>query len=177
MRLRRHNSGSSLLEFVFVGIPLIFVLISIFEVSRGMWIYSTLSHGVKMATRFAVVHGNNCTVTPNSCAVTMSQVCQVLATNTPGLLPTEVVNVRLQSFFVVSPAQDVNHATLTACTSGGATNFPAGDEGGSDKGGEVRISASYQFRSAIAMFWPGSGPGQNFGTLFLPAAAREQVRY
>lgn len=177
MRLRRHNSGSSMLEFVFVGIPLMFILISIFEVSRGMWIFATLSHGVKEATRFAITRGNNCNVLPNSCTVTMTQICNVLATNTPGLLPDDVVNVRFESFFVVNGVRDVSHATLSACNSGGSAVFPAGDQGGSDKGGEVRISASYRFNSAIAMFWPGAGPGRNFGTLFLPAAAREQVRY
>ena len=67
------------MEFTFVGIPIIFVLISIFEVSRGMWIYHTLAYSVKVGVRYASVHGINCigsTVNstlqnPNDCAVNM----------------------------------------------------------------------------------------------------------
>ena len=39
---RSRCGGQSLVEFTLVGIPLIFVLISVFEISRGMWMYHTL---------------------------------------------------------------------------------------------------------------------------------------
>jgi Flp pilus assembly protein TadG len=41
-RRKRTRRGSSILEFVLVGIPIIFVLISLFEISRGMWTYHTM---------------------------------------------------------------------------------------------------------------------------------------
>ena len=57
---RRSRAGQAMVEFTFVGIPLMFTLISIFEVSRGMWIYHTLAYSVKNGVRFASVHGINC---------------------------------------------------------------------------------------------------------------------
>ena len=46
-RRRKSQRGGSLIEFTFVGIPLMFVLISIFEASRGMWTYNLLAHAIK----------------------------------------------------------------------------------------------------------------------------------
>src|SRR4051812_12070981 len=66
--------GQSLIEFTFVGIPIMFVLISVFEVSRGMWIYHTLAHAVREGVRYASVHGYNCTQNGNTCAVNMGPV-------------------------------------------------------------------------------------------------------
>ena len=60
--------GNTIVEFTLVGIPLIFVLISIAEISRAMWAYTTVAHAVREGTRFAIVHGHNCEVAPNTCA-------------------------------------------------------------------------------------------------------------
>ena len=78
-RNQRKRLGQTLVEFTFVGIPIIFILISIFEVSRGMWIYHTLAYAAKVGARYASVHGINCignTVNtslqnPNNCAVNL----------------------------------------------------------------------------------------------------------
>ena len=42
--MRNRERGTTLLEFTLVGIPLIFLLISTVEISRGMWQYHTLAH-------------------------------------------------------------------------------------------------------------------------------------
>ena len=60
--MQQHESkrrGNSMIEFTLVGIPLMFVLISIVELSRGMWIYHTLAHAVKEGTRYTAVRGQN----------------------------------------------------------------------------------------------------------------------
>ena len=65
-----------MLEMTLVGIPIIFILISIFEMSRGMWMYHTAAHSVKLGVRIATTHGENCVYNPpsttNSCSVTPS---------------------------------------------------------------------------------------------------------
>lgn len=61
------RGGNAMIEFVLVGIPLIFVLISIFEMARGMWLYHTLAYSVKEGVRYTIVHGQNCATAPNSC--------------------------------------------------------------------------------------------------------------
>src|SRR5438874_6963926 len=83
--------GSAMLEMTLVGIPIIFILISIFEMSRGMWIYHTLAYAVKEGTRFAMVHGQNCwPLTPsvtNSCKTMVADVAAVIKSAGIGLDP------------------------------------------------------------------------------------------
>ena len=64
--MNKRQRGQSLIEFTFVGIPVIFTLICIFEISRGMWIYGTLNHAVKEGVRYAIVHGINCSKNTNA---------------------------------------------------------------------------------------------------------------
>ena len=57
MTRRRGERGSSMVEFTLVGFPLIFILISIFEMARGMWNYHTLEEAVEVGTRYEAVRG------------------------------------------------------------------------------------------------------------------------
>ena len=57
---RRRRRGATMLEMTLVGIPTIFILISIFEISRGIWMYETLAYAAKAGVRFASVHGADC---------------------------------------------------------------------------------------------------------------------
>jgi Flp pilus assembly protein TadG len=173
---RRNQKAASMLEFTFVAIPLIFVMISIFEISRGMWVFNSLSHGVKEATRYAIVHGNNCSIAPNNCTVTAAQVCQVLQNAAAGLEPARIKNVTMTTTTKsVGPL-----ATLSSCA-GNTTIFPSKDPGpnadvGGQQGAPVEISAVYEFDSALAFYWTGSR-GFTFGRIYLPASAEERVQY
>ena len=70
--MRKHGqSGQSLIEFTFVGIPGMFTLIGIFEISRAMWIYSTLNHAAQEGVRYAIVHGEDCGNNGNNCQVNL----------------------------------------------------------------------------------------------------------
>jgi hypothetical protein len=80
----------------------------------------------------------------------------------------------------------VTCSTLAACLGAGGvgnTYWPAAppgataDSGGASMMGFVEIRAQYPFRSAISMFWPGAGRGQQFGTFLLPASSRETIQY
>jgi len=84
---RRRQKGNSLIEFTMVGIPLMFVIISTFEMSRAMWTYETLAYAVKEGTRYAAVHGENCAVSPNNCAVKVSDIAGVVQAAGIGLDP------------------------------------------------------------------------------------------
>ena len=170
------QSGASMLEFVFVAIPLIFVMISIFELSRGVWVFNSLAHGVKEAARFAAVHGNNCSLAPNNCVVTAAQICQVLQNAAPGL-----ESDRLQSVTLRSASRQLGpYATVSDCAAI-TTIFPSKTIGGApDFGGQqgslIGVSAVYQFDSALAFFWTGRS-GFTFGRIYLPASAEERVLY
>ena len=176
MKSRR---GNTVLEFTLVGIPLIFVLISIFEISRGMWIYHTLAYAIKQGTRYAAVHGQNCSVAPNACTKTIGDIAGVIQNNGVGLLPAQ-----LTLNFCAPPG-----GSAPSCTSGNAqascllkncvSNATVWPPDGANRVGldDIEITGSYPFASAIAMVWPGAHSTNVFPTFNLPASAREKVEF
>src|SRR5258708_26191990 len=86
-KTRRRQKGSSMLEFVLVGIPVIFVLISLFEIARGMWTYHTMAYAVREGVRYATVHGKGC-ASPNTVQVTIGQITSVIKAAGVGLPPS-----------------------------------------------------------------------------------------
>src|SRR5450759_1638116 len=89
---RAQTRGNSILEFTLVGIPLICVLITTFEMTRGMWSYQTLAYAVKAGVRYAVVHGQDCAEAPNACTVTISQIASTISSAGVGL-PADLVTL------------------------------------------------------------------------------------
>ena len=108
---RRTARGSTLVEFTLVGIPLIFIMISVAEMARGMWVYHSLVVAVNSTARLASMHGAGCG-SPNSCTITLGTVASNLQTAAPGLIPG-LVNLTL-----TSPAGTANCNPVTSCTSG-----------------------------------------------------------
>ena len=78
---RRAQRGATTVEMTLVGIPIMFMLISTFEMSRGMWMYNTAATAAREGLRFASVHGVNCVLTngiPNQCDITANDVVRVI---------------------------------------------------------------------------------------------------
>lgn len=179
MRTPRRRSGQAMIEFTFVGIPMIFVLISVFEVSRGMWNYHTLAYAAKSGIRFAIVHGQNC-IPPqvNTCSKTVAQVAQVIQDAGVGL----DLNDTTVTFSALLPNGAVFGTPVTCTlrgTSGGCQNvgsvWPPND-GSNQKGHLLNIKISTVFRSAIAMFWPGAKP-VSFAVTNLAASSSDAVQF
>lgn len=166
------RKGSSTIEFTLVGIPLIFTLISIFEISRGMWIYHTMAYAIKEGTRYGVVHGNGCTTPGNSCQVTIGQIAQHIKDAGIGLEQDELT----LTFRSLSNGTHScpNKSTLTDCLSD-TTTWPAAPD--NLAGFPIQIDGKIKFSSAIAMFWPGSTKGINFTTVYFPSTSREVVQF
>ena len=171
MKLRRNRErGNAMLEFTLVGIPLIFVLISVFEMSRWMWNYHTMAYAVREGTRFAIVKGVNCTAGTNACGVTTGDVAARIQSAAVGLDPA-LLNVTFTAGGTASATQPLSQWLNDA------TAWPPA--GLNATGITIQIKARYPFQSAIAMFWPGaaSGPGQGFAILNLPASAQETIQF
>ena len=182
--LRSRCSGQSLVEFTLVGIPLIFVLISVFEISRGMWIYHTLAHAAKGGVRYASVHGYNCSQNGNTCSVNMGPVANKCdGTNTTvaevvrcagiGLDPTKTtIN------FYTYP-QGGSRTLQGSCTlangSCPATKFPP-DLANQVGVYHVEIAITTPFNSAIAMLWPGA-KSVSFASGILGATSADTVKF
>jgi len=88
--MKNKQRGATMLEFVLVAVPMIFVLVSTFEIARGMWIYGTVSNAVKEGTRFAIVKGSDCTLPPNACSARISDVATRIQHMGSGLIPTDL---------------------------------------------------------------------------------------
>ncbi len=166
----RTRRGSTLVEMTLVGIPLIFALISIFEIARAMWVYHTLAYALKEGTRYAIVHGINCTTLPNSCGVTVGNIAAKIRDAGVGLDPNRL-QVQMQS---LNGADDTGLQTLTTLL-GRSTPWPTGT--GAAMQAPVTFTAQIPFTSAMAMFWPGVGQSVKFGTFLFPASSRETVQF
>lgn len=163
---RLNQKGSAMLEFTLVAIPLIFVLISTFEIARGMWIYGTVANAVKEGTRFAIVKGSDCATAPNACSAKISD----LATR------IKAMGTGLTSELTLSFTSDSGTTTcqLNDCLTNNTVWPPAGDNA---KGQAIQIAGQYPFRSAIVLFWPGAGRGFQAGAVNLSATSQEVIQF
>jgi hypothetical protein len=154
-RTRRQESrGATMIEMVMVGIPMIFMLICIFEISRGMWVYTTEAFAAKEGVRYAIVHGVDCQPTAyntNNCASKIGDVAWIVWQAGVGLDPATT------QLIFTSADGTVTTCFLSACLS--KTDWwPPQTLLGNAVGSTLRIDISTPFRSALGMFWPGSSP-------------------
>ena len=168
---RTQSRGNSLLEFTLVGIPLICILITTFEVSRGMWSYQTLAYAVKAGVRYSIVHGQACASAPNTCTVTISQIASVIRSAGVGL-PDDLVTLTF-----TDARGSATSCLLSDCIAN--YNLSAWPPSSANAPGQnVRISGNFAFRSAMLMFWPGAGrPMGPPGVIGLSADSREGIQY
>ena len=166
-RLKRSCAGSTMLEFTLVAIPMIFVLISTFEIARGMWMYVTLANAIKEGTRFTIVKGSDCGIAPNACSAKISDIAGRIHSMGVGLISTDL------NLSFVSDTGTVS-CSLDSCLTQDTVWPPAGDDA---KGQQIQIHGVYPFRSAIAMFWPGSGKPQSFGKINLNATSQDVIQF
>ena len=169
---RRQSGGNSLIEFTLVGIPIIFVLISIFQMACGMWLYETLAYAVREGTRYAIVHGVNCSRNGNAYCVTVSGVASVVGSAARGLDPGQMtVTLTPSQGSAITDTLDnlMNSSTYSTTTWPPATANAVG--------APVKISVVYPFNSGISMFWPGVKPMTPNGRLYMPASSTDLIQY
>lgn len=168
MRRAPNRRGQALVEFTLVTIPLIFILISTFEMARGMWDYQTLCFSVRAGLRYAAAHGQGCSQNGNTCTLTVSDVAHAIAGAAVGLPPGNF-NAVLSS----TTAASVSCTPVSSCYGNVTVWPPAAD---SAPGKDIAVSGTYVFRSAISMYWPGTSP-LAFGSFTLSAWSRQQVLF
>ena len=170
---RLFQRGNATIEMTLVGIPMVFILISTFEMSRGMWIYHTLSFAARETSRYISIHGPNCQTDPNTCGLQQIDLYTFINNAATGLVPADL------NIDFTSPGQSfsckLSALNTGSCGSiGGAFIPPAGSSG---VGTPIALTLKYPFRSAISMFWPGAGPGFVFGAVTLPATSQDVIQY
>ena len=170
--------GNALVEFTLVGIPLMFVLFSIFEAARGMWQYVTLCHATEETIRFAVVHGENCGAAPNACTTTVAQVVTRFGRAGGGLNPAKV-QLQLRAgclagaIYNAGACASVKTGTLETLLN----DSSAWPDFGAPGLESVEVIAQYPFETAFALLWPGVGGMRSAPSFPLEAVSREMVQF
>ena len=163
--VRKGTSGSSALEFTLSSIPLIFAVISIVQMSLGMWNYHTLNEAVKVTARTAAVRGSDCASL--ACAMTVGEIAQMIDTKGVGLLPTSLDITLTDSNGAIACNP------VSTCTSS-TTTWPR--SGANSVGQVISISGSYPFTSPVAMFVPGRR-ASSFAPLTFSAISQQVIDY
>jgi hypothetical protein len=141
-----------------------FVLISLFELSRGLWIYHTLAYAAREGTRYASFHGRGCN-SPNTCSVTIGQITQVIKAAGLGL-DRDAVTVT----FTAADGSESGD-TMTNQLSN-TTAWPVASANG--PGQIVKISLKYPFRTFLGALWSRGNTSQ---VLYLPASSTEAIQF
>jgi hypothetical protein len=178
--------GATTIEMTLVGIPIMFILISIFEISRGMWVYETLAYAVKNGVRLAIVHGQNCVPTtdnPNSCKKTIADVASLISQSAVGPDPAQTMltftpasgtGASVQCY-LATPGSNPPYGSHSACSTLSTTTFPPDTSGAyNGVGKRVEIDIETPFHSALSMFWPAAGKTQ-FGVVNFGATAADYI--
>jgi hypothetical protein len=173
---RVRESGGATIEMTLLGIPIIFVLISIFEISRGMWMYETAAFAVREGVRYATVHGVNCRPNPptvtNSCLKTAAQITAVIRNVAVGLDPSAT---QLTFSVPSSPGGTPVNCFLNGTGDAACANvWPA--DGANSIVDVIEIRLITPFNSALAMFWPGGKPVQ-FAFVNLGGSSTDQIQF
>ena len=157
-----NRRGDTLIEFTLVGIPLIFVAISLVTVSVDMWQFHDLPYSVDMTARYVTSHGQGCSQNGNTCMVTIGNIASYFASQSIALDPS-LVNVTL-----TDGSGSTNCDPLNSCLSNAST-FP--NTNYNSPGQDITIHATYTLRNPIAMFWP---PDRDSGHDFTVGATSRQ---
>jgi Flp pilus assembly protein TadG len=141
----RSRSGQSLVEFALMGIPMVFVTISVIYVSLGMWQFFSLAYASDMTARFVSVHGAGCAQNGNTCTITVGNVATFFATQAISL-DTSRVTVKMTDGGGTTTCNPVSTCTSTGTAFPNASHYSVGSD--------ITITATYGIRSPLAMFWP-----------------------
>ena len=156
-QLNRRRRGNALIEFTMVGIPMLFLWVSILEMARGMWQYHTLQYACKMTAAYASVHGADCG-SPNNCLVTMSNVVNTFQTAAVGVPMAKVI------LTLTSKSSSVSCNPVSTCSSNASWSTTWPPTADNAVGNAIKVRADYTFSTALSMFWPGAGKAWGFGS-------------
>ncbi len=174
MARRRSQRGGAMIEFTLTGIPLMFIMISIVQMSIGMWHYHTLQYAVKEAGAYLAIHGS-------STGYCKSNTCQIQ--NVATVMKNDAIGIPPSSMTVTfTPVSSTDHATtgtayscrLDNCVTD-TTTWPI--SGYNAIGSEFEIKAVYTWNNALGMVAPGPGGVVKFGTPTFPGYTHQIIMY
>jgi Flp pilus assembly protein TadG len=146
MLRRKHNQGGqSLIEFALLGIPMMFMSISVVAISIDMWEYHNLAYATEMTARYITVHGASCSQNGNTCTIQVKDVAAFFAAQAMALNPGSV-NVSLTDGSGTTTCNPVNTCNSTT------TQFPSTSY--NNVGQDVTVQATYVLKNPLPIYWP-----------------------
>ena len=154
---RRKQAGNALIEFTLAAIPLIFFMLSLVELSRGMWISAPWPTASRMAPASPPCMERAAPKLPAPAPYRWAPWATAIQQAAVGLDPGQ--------FNLVPSSGGVSQscAPLSTCLASTTTWRPANNSVGT----ALRISGSYPFRSSFMQFAP----------LNLGAESQEEVSF
>ena len=145
---RTRQRGQALVEFAFVLVFWVIMIIAIIEMVLFVYTYNVLADSAKEGVRYAIVHGSNNVMTPASpCGpVTCPDVTGPAA-------PSGTVPGYGSGFGVVKTFAQLSLHSTTNMTV--AINYPGGDATPANKTpNRVQVTVSYPYQPLFGLGWP-----------------------
>ena len=167
-RRNRGQRGNAMIEFTLLGIPTVFILVSIISVSIDMWEYQNLAWATDQTARYATMHGVTCTENGNSCTIKIQNLANYFI-STASALNSGSVSVSFTDGSGIATACN----PVSSCTSN-ATTFPGSSY--NSVGSDVKVAATYNLSNPIALFWPGGG-SVSASNFTVGATSRQRIEF
>ena len=159
---RKSARGNALIEFTLLGIPIIFITISIVCVSLDMWQYHNLAYATDLTARRITLHGATCSANGNSCTITVASVASYFASQALALDQSQV-NITL------TDGSGPTTCIVGITCSSNLAQFPGASY--NSVGSDVTVKATYILKDPLAMYWP---PNRDAASDFTVAATSRQ---
>lgn len=181
---KKQERGAAMLEFIFAGVPLIFLIVVMFEICLAMWSYHSLATAVEDGAIYASTKGQGCTYTGNSCRVSVSQVVQDILSAGPGINSSQL-SITLHSSgagttdVTCNPASNCLTGTYTTqiWPPGKVSSGPPAVYGDMPDINYIDVTGSYPSPLPVTnLFWPTKFLG-GLGTLQFSATSRQVIQY
>ncbi|HLE82148.1 MAG TPA: TadE/TadG family type IV pilus assembly protein [Dehalococcoidia bacterium] len=90
-RWKQDQSGQSMVEFALMFVSFMFVMAGIFDFSRALFYYNSLSEAARVGARYAIVHGENASSPAGPCSSGASCSCDNSAAANASAIRTAVL--------------------------------------------------------------------------------------
>jgi Flp pilus assembly protein TadG len=121
----RGERGSALVEFAVAATATLTLTLGIIDCGRALYTYHLVSNGARLATRYAIVRGSNCSVA--GCPATSTSIQTYVRSVSPGISQSQLTVV-------------TSYPTVGSACTGSAT-----------AGCPVRIQVSYPFKFIVSL--------------------------
>lgn len=143
---KRQQLGNAALETGLIVLPLMLIILATTELTRGMWMYHTVTTAIKTGTRSATFHGSDCIAAMATCPDTVASVASAVQNSGIGL------DAGALQLTLIADGTSYACGSLTQCVSDTTQWPPAGHNA---PGLSISVRGVYAFHSVLSSFWPG----------------------